>query len=658
MKHTMLTTRLFLLLCLGLWGRPCPAAPAEPVRIGVPLNFPSFSYQDEGEDEVRGYGVDVLNTICRKLGKQPGFLVGRNEDLLRALRDKDLDMVIGIVPDESRIPDFNILEISIFVKQYSFIHHPQKGAHFYENPDRSAVVVVKGQPYIASGPARRKKNLIRARTVKEALFMVNSGRAKEYIDFSNQLVTYLIGLHGLQNIRQAGVHMSRFPLTIITDKHNTALKSGLSLALGTAIKSGELDRVREKWLGESYSSYLMHRFGPYFYGGAILAAGLILLAFLWHTALKRRVKKITLKLRETEQRYCQLIESSPDMVFLINRQGAIRLANTSACHRLKYKALRLEGMTFHDLVDKDDQERCRAFLFDLFDKRPAATELRLKDRQKNSISVEIAAAILRRGSASERLACCFARDITHRKRMERELIRTERLATMGRMAAGMAHEVNNPLGIILSHTEELLNDELTQKEMQVSLGAIRRNAVRAGNITDTLLNRAADPPVGKEICDFARLTLDCLHFLRPRMKKITPKKQLEPEKYWIQCDESQIQQVLINLLLNAVESMKRNGVIRVALAVHEQDGAAWNRLRIEDNGSGIRDADKPFVFDPFFTRDKKEGKGLGLFVAERIITKHGGRITVADADLGGAAMIVDLPRVGGADANSSIDSGR
>ncbi len=194
--------------------------------------------------------------------------------------------------------------------------------------------------------------------------------------------------------------------------------------------------------------------------------------------------------------------------------------------------------------------------------------------------------------------------------------------------------------------------------MQVSLGAIRRNAVRAGNITDTLLNRAADPPVGKEICDFARLTLDCLHFLRPRMKKITPKKQLEPEKYWIQCDESQIQQVLINLLLNAVESMKRNGVIRVALAVHEQDGAAWNRLRIEDNGSGIRDADKPFVFDPFFTRDKKEGKGLGLFVAERIITKHGGRITVADADLGGAAMIVDLPRVGGADANSSIDSGR
>ncbi|MFH1153893.1 MAG: ATP-binding protein [Pseudomonadota bacterium] len=616
------------------------------IRIGVPMHFPSFSYQDDGNEEVRGYGVDVLNTLCVKLGREPHFLVGQDQDLLRALRDGDLDLVIGVVLGEYQSDDFNFLEIRIFMKQYSFVYHPQNAFNLLDKSKRASLVLVKGQPYIAPGLLNRKEHLIQARTVKEALFMVNSGLAREYIDYSNQLVTYLIGLNGLQNIRQAGVRMGQFPLTIITEKNNAVLNSGLNLALGSAIKSGELDRVREKWLGKSYSSYLLNRFGPFFFGTGIILAVLIMIVFLWFAALKRKIKKVTLKLQETEQRYRQLIESSPDMVFLINREGTIRLANRSACDRLIFDHEAFTMVNLKDLVADKNFDGFNTFLTDLFATQLASLEIELKDRNDNSINVEIVAAILHPGSEAEHLACCSARDITKRKLMEKELIKSERLATMGKMAAGVAHEVNNPIGIILSHTEDLLSGELSNEEMQESLDIIRRNALRAGNITDTLLNQASSALPCKEECDLAVLAIECLNFLKPRMKKIRVVNSLEPERFWVRCDESKMQQVLINLLLNAVESMNGQGVIRMWMEIHQKTNKTYNRLWIEDSGKGIPLENRPFIFDPFFTHGKTKGVGLGLFVAEKIITKYDGEIIIDDSPLGGAAMAIDLPRAG------------
>lgn len=636
---------VILFLVLFLINDPSLAASKNGIRIGVPTNLPAFSYQDDGNEEVRGYSVDVLNTICAKLVREPHFLVGRNEDLLRALRDGDIDLVIGVVLSKNQSDDFNFLEIRIFVKQYSFVYQPQNVSNLLDNSKRASLVLVKGHPHIAPGLLTRKEHLIQARTVKEALFMVNSGLAREYIDYSNDLATYIIGMNSLQNIRQAGVRMGQFPLTIITEKNNTVLNSGLNLALGSAIKNGELDRVREKWLGESYSSYLLDRFGPFFFGTGIILVMLIMIVFLWYAALKRKVKKITQKLQETEQRYRQLIESSPDMVFLINREGTIRLANKSACDRLHFDHEAVTMMNLKDLIADKNFNGFNMFLIDLFTTQLASLETKLKDQNDKGISVEIVAAILRRGSEAERLACCFARDITKRKRMEKELIKSERLATMGKMAAGVAHEVNNPIGIILSHTEDLLSGELNNEEMQDSLDAIRRNALRAGNITETLLNQASFAPPGKEECDLAVLAGECMNFLKPRMKKIRAVNNMETGRFWIQCDESQIQQVLINLLLNAVESMKGSGVIQMWLEVHQKNNRPYNRLWIEDNGKGISLENRPFIFDPFFTHGKTRGVGLGLFVAEKIITKHDGQIMIDDSPLGGAAMAIDLPRV-------------
>jgi PAS domain S-box-containing protein len=632
--------RFFIVLLLA--ASPASAVAQNGLRIGVPLGFPPFAYQDEGESEVRGYSVDVLDILCENLATEPRYFVGRQDDLLQALKDRDLDLVIGVVPDELQRQQFNTLETLIYVKRYLFVHHTadkKKSAAKALLPS----VVVRGQPFMTSGIADREKNCIQARSIKEALMMVNSGQAQTFVDYSDQLATYLIGQHGLENVRQAGVQMGRFPLTMIIEKDNATLNSALRQALGEAIKSGQLDRVREKWLGKSYAFYFWQRFAPLVVLIVSTIAAVVSLFFAWHLALRRKVTQITSRLKMSEETYRKLIESSPDMVFLVNKEGRIRLANHSASERLLIPPDQLLLSDLQALVVPDDGEKFQAFWDYLFSHHMATLQTRLTNFSGRALDVEFVAARLRHGGEEEGLACCFARDLTQRKLMEQELIASERLATIGKMAAGVAHEVNNPIGIILAHAEDLISGELDDEEIHDSLKAIRRNALRAGNITRTLLGQASPEPAEQVVLDIAVLLEECLHFLKPRLKKTTVIRAWEHATHWVRGDDNQLQQVMINLMLNAIESMAGEGTLRVCVVEINEPTHRSHRISIEDSGKGISPEHRAHIFDPFFTHGKTQGKGLGLFVAERIVTSHGGKIVAAESPLGGATMIVDLP---------------
>jgi PAS domain S-box-containing protein len=645
MHDTRLLRRWWWGCCLIVLLMMAPQVPAmaqDGLRIGVPIDFPPFSYQDEGEREVRGYSVDVLGILCKNLSVEPRYLVGRPEDLLQALRDHDLDLVIGIVMDDRQRQQFDTLEILIYVKRYLFVHRPtEKTVHV--NHSRIKSVVVRGQPFMKPGIVDQGGDCIQVRSTKDALMMVDAGQAREFVDYSDRLATYLIGKYGLENVRQAGIQMGRFPFAMIIAPDNVLLSSGLRRALGQAIKSGQLDQVREKWLGKSYAFYLLQRFAPVFVLIASAIASLILLFLAWHMALKRKVAQITGRLRESEERYRQLIESAPDMVFLVNRKGWIRLANRSASTRLLIPQDQLLLSNLQSLVVPEEVDNFKVFWEHLFSYRLATWETRLTNFSGREINVEFVAARLRHSSEEEGLACCFARDLTKRKRMERELIATERLATIGKMAAGVAHEVNNPIGIILAHAEDLISGELDDEEAHDSLNAIRRNALRAGDITRALLDQAAAGPAERVALDVVVLIDECLLFLKPRLKKATVVRAMETETHWILGDDSQLQQVFINLLLNAIESMTGEGTVRVTVAHTDGAGGRGHCIRIEDNGRGIPIEHRQHIFDPFFTRGKTQGKGLGLFVADRIINTHGGKIVAEESPLGGTAMIVNLP---------------
>ncbi|MEE8586442.1 MAG: ATP-binding protein, partial [Acidobacteriota bacterium] len=211
---------------------------------------------------------------------------------------------------------------------------------------------------------------------------------------------------------------------------------------------------------------------------------------------------------------------------------------------------------------------------------------------------------------------------------ERLLFHNERLASVGRLAAGTAHEINNPLTVISGHAELLLRsagDERQRRRLQ----EIARQVERISDITANLMRlaRPAEPQI--EPVQLKPLIEGTIHLLRQRIRvaNIEVRKEMHAVPT-ILADPKQLEQVFLNLAINAVQAMPSGGRLFVRLRTSE-DGKEV-QIELQDSGKGIRPEDLPSIFDPFFTtKEEGEGTGLGLANCLSIIRSHGGRILVS-----------------------------
>jgi len=222
------------------------------------------------------------------------------------------------------------------------------------------------------------------------------------------------------------------------------------------------------------------------------------------------------------------------------------------------------------------------------------------------------------------------------KERTQALVRAARSSTAGTMAGGIAHEFNNLLGGILGCTEAALSED-PPAEVRESLEMIRKTAGRGVGITSALLRATrAEPEVAA--CDAKALLEEAIEEARPPAGvEVVRDLRTIP----LVADATMLRQVLGNLVRNAVEAMGGKGRLRVATAEEGSDAL----LVVEDTGPGIAEAVKEVLFEPFVTtrRGGREGAGLGLFLADRLVTAHGGRIEVESEPLKGARFTVRLP---------------
>ncbi len=218
----------------------------------------------------------------------------------------------------------------------------------------------------------------------------------------------------------------------------------------------------------------------------------------------------------------------------------------------------------------------------------------------------------------------------------RQFVRAARLAGLGTLAAGVAHEINNPLASIASCAEglehRLRTQGLSREEQLEYLQTIAREAYRAHEITSRLLEFARDEPGGKSACDIASIARELERFLHHRMERAGVALELStaPGVPEVLGNASELKQVLLNLLENALDASPRGGRIRVQCAAHPEG----LELCVEDQGPGIPAADLERIFDPFFsTKAPGRGTGLGLAIVHRIVADHGGHVEV---DAGGS----------------------
>jgi len=225
-------------------------------------------------------------------------------------------------------------------------------------------------------------------------------------------------------------------------------------------------------------------------------------------------------------------------------------------------------------------------------------------------------------------ALCIARDTTENKRLENQLINTEKMASMGTLAAGVAHEINNPLGVILGFTDLLLEQFDGESQVYRDLKTIERHSLHCKQVVENLLSFARQGEGIAQYCDIYDAIHETIgvvaHSLE--MNNIEVRLRLTPGLPKVKGDSRQMQQVFLNLINNAAAAMRGGGFLEIKTAFDQEQGKV--RVIVRDNGHGIEEQHLEKIFDPFFTtKGEGEGTGLGLFVSHGIVTRNEGTIT-------------------------------
>jgi two-component system sensor histidine kinase PilS (NtrC family) len=236
-------------------------------------------------------------------------------------------------------------------------------------------------------------------------------------------------------------------------------------------------------------------------------------------------------------------------------------------------------------------------------------------------------------------------DVTLINQREAERQRQERLAAVGEMAAGIAHEIRNPLAS-MSGSIQLLRGELSLRDDQATLlDIVMRESQRLNDIIKNFLSYAGPQRVTRARVDVAALVREVGALLRQQVSGATPPLEVRldlPEPVYHDVDEAQVRQVVWNLASNGLKAMPQGGTLVLGVARGASDDASAARLWVRDGGIGMAPAEVERMFQPFQS-GFRQGSGLGLAIVRRIVTDHGGRVTVTSTPGQGTEIAVVLP---------------
>ncbi len=359
---------------------------------------------------------------------------------------------------------------------------------------------------------------------------------------------------------------------------------------------------------------------------------------------RRAIEKRLHKEQEFARR---LVDSFPDLIFVVDANKRYTFASPRVKEVLGYEDTETIGVTFGERTHQDE----RAALLALFDDMMAG--------RRSFASIEVQ--VRHRQGEWRRLRCHFSplfdengkiegivisgRDVTEVKRLEEQLIQAEKLAAMGQMLAGVAHELNNPLTAILGVSELLRDrqgvDESTKRQLEMT----HRQARRAARIVQNLLEFSRPASPKKRVLDLNNIidrTIQ-LHEHSLRRNNIEVDFHPLPGLPSITGDANQLIQVFLNLVSNAEQAIRE---VRPSGRIQVRLGQSSNRVfaTVQDDGVGIKPEALAKLFDPFFTTKRPGGgTGLGLSICMSIVREHGGNIEVESLPAGGAAFTISLP---------------
>ncbi|WP_028585811.1 two-component system sensor histidine kinase NtrB [Desulfogranum mediterraneum] len=347
---------------------------------------------------------------------------------------------------------------------------------------------------------------------------------------------------------------------------------------------------------------------------------------LLNTHLEEIVDERTRNLSTSEKKFRKFFENSKDIIFFCDQSGYLTSINSSGRELLDLDPS-LERVSFYDLFARaEDRQR----YVDALQKNGFVRDLEIECRGRGGTRRYILFTANTVYDQAGTMVGCegIGKDMTRLKTMTKQLINREKMASVGEMAAGVAHEINTPLGIILGYTQLMLDDYHQGTDAHANLEVMERQTKACRRIVADLLKFSRQADSVKAAIDLNQLIEEVLavteHSLNIHQVRVI--RNFDPHHPEVIGDAEKLRQVMINLLNNAQYAMAEDGG-RLFITTYSQQEEVL--LSVRDTGSGIPEEIKSKIFDPFFTtKEVGKGTGLGLSVIYGIIQEHGGSITV------------------------------
>jgi PAS domain S-box-containing protein len=366
-------------------------------------------------------------------------------------------------------------------------------------------------------------------------------------------------------------------------------------------------------------------------------------------------KRIENELREANEFFTNLIESSVDGIIAADMKGNIFIFNKGAEALTGYTAEEVIGKLhitkiYPEGVAREIMKKLRSSEYGGVGK-VIPTQLNVLNKFGEEIHVQLSAALIYDGKGQEIASVGIFTDLRPRLMMEKklqethlQLVSSEKMASLGKLAAGIAHEINNPLGGILIYSSLMMEDLPEEDSKRGDLARIVQEAGRCKEIVKSLLEFARQTEPKMEPTDINRAINDGLFFLvnQALFHNIQIVKKFDPFLPFVRGNASQLKQVFMNIIINAAEAMHGSGTLTITTSPGPDRKTVF--VEFTDTGEGIPEENFTRIFDPFFTtKEVGKGTGLGLATSYGIIEDHGGKIGVKSKVGEGTTFTIELP---------------
>lgn len=331
-----------------------------------------------------------------------------------------------------------------------------------------------------------------------------------------------------------------------------------------------------------------------------------------------------------------ILDSIQDQVIVTDAAGLIVLVNPAVVKRLGWSKAELLGRPAAVLIDGAGASFLAAA-------SNVSAHLLAKSQERVPVLFTSSALTAADGTTTGYIGA--AKDVSDLRKLEARMRQSEKLSAVGQLAAGVAHEINNPLGVILGFAQTLARGLKAGDELELPIKSIEREALRCKALVQSLLTFARTSQADRIAMDVGSAIEQALSLIAPQAKlnRVVVSTALARGLPPVLGNKNQLEQVIMNLAKNAIDAMPNGGTLTLSSELLEQAAQAWVCLRFIDDGTGIPPAVQSKIFDPFFTtKPIGQGTGLGLSLVSEIVQKHSGEITV-ESRPGRTEFTVKLP---------------